>query len=116
MIDRQHGVRFAAAEGSLELDDGLAASAIEPLGDLGQQEAHAFGDEGALEEGGSVLPALKLAQVSHDHHQTPVNRASHIFGTTKLGVGFDRGDFTRGRIRAVWEEWKAERARFGEVG
>ena len=28
----------------------------------------------------------------------------------QLGVGFDRGDFTRGRICALWEEWKAESA------
>ena len=34
----------------------------------------------------------------------------------QLGVGFDRGDFTWGRICALWKEWKAERAQFGQAG
>ena len=37
VIDGQHGVRLAAAEGRLELDDRLAALAVEPLRHLGEQ-------------------------------------------------------------------------------
>jgi hypothetical protein len=33
-----------------------------------------------------------------------------------LGVGFDRGDFTRGRICDLRQECKAERAQCGEAG
>ena len=55
VIDRQHGVRLAAAEGGLQLDDRLAALAVEPLRHLGEQQAHALGDEGALEKCRGVL-------------------------------------------------------------
>ncbi len=55
VIDRQHRVRLAAAEGGLELNDRLAALAVQPLRDLRQQQAHALGDEGALKEGDGVL-------------------------------------------------------------
>ena len=37
VIDGQHRVRLAAAEGGLELDDRLAALAVEPLRHLGEQ-------------------------------------------------------------------------------
>ena len=55
VIDGQHGVRLAAAERGLQLDDRLAALAAQPLGDLREQQPHAFGDEGPLEERGRVL-------------------------------------------------------------
>ena len=51
MIHREQGVGLAATEGGLELDDRLAALAVETLGNLGEQPPHALGDEGALVEG-----------------------------------------------------------------
>ena len=50
VIHRQQCVRLATTEGSLQLDDRLAAFAIEPLRHLGEQASHALGDEGALVE------------------------------------------------------------------
>jgi hypothetical protein len=41
-------VRLAAAECSLKLDDGLAALAIEALGDLREQTAHTLRDKSAF--------------------------------------------------------------------
>ena len=55
MVDREHAVGLAATKGGLQLDHRVAALAGEALGDGDQQQAHAFGDEGAGEEGLGVL-------------------------------------------------------------
>lgn len=55
MIDREHGVRLSAAESGLKLHHRLSAQARQRLRDLGQQQAHTFGDEGTLEEGDGIL-------------------------------------------------------------
>ncbi|MFH1477408.1 MAG: hypothetical protein ABIH24_07965 [Verrucomicrobiota bacterium] len=70
VIDGQHGVGLTAAEGSLELDDGITALAGQPLDHGIQEQAHAFRDEGALEKQDGVLIFVwcrlghNLAQVS----------------------------------------------------
>jgi hypothetical protein len=51
MIDGQESVRFATAEGGLQLYDWLASFAAETLGHLRQEEAHALGNESSLKEG-----------------------------------------------------------------
>src|SRR5262249_16926694 len=55
MIDSQHGVGLAAAKCSLKLDDRLTALTGQSLSDLSEQQTHSFGDEGAVEEGNSIL-------------------------------------------------------------
>ena len=55
VIDRQHGVRLATAEGGLQLDHRVAAPARQALDHRIQQQPHAFSDEGALEEQRRVL-------------------------------------------------------------
>ncbi|MFD2405944.1 hypothetical protein ACFSVK_09505 [Azorhizophilus paspali] len=50
MVDRQHGVGLAAAESGLQLDDRIAALGGQALEHRIQQQTHALGDEGALEE------------------------------------------------------------------
>ena len=50
VIHREQRVRLAATKSGLQLDDGLAAPAIEALRDLGKQSAHALGNEGAFVE------------------------------------------------------------------
>ncbi len=55
VIDSQHGVRFAAPEGRLQLNDRFSTFATETLWNLGQQQPHAFRDEGAVVERGGVL-------------------------------------------------------------
>jgi hypothetical protein len=48
MINSQEGMGLAAAEGRLKLNYRLATLPSQALSDLGQQQAHSFGDEGAL--------------------------------------------------------------------
>ena len=55
MIERQHTVRLAAAEGRLQLDDRLAALPRDALQRLHQQFSHAGGDIGSREELHRVL-------------------------------------------------------------
>ena len=55
VIDRHLGVGLAAAEGGLELDDRIAAAAGEAVEHRVEQQAHALGDVGALEEQHRVL-------------------------------------------------------------
>ena len=55
MIDGKHGVRLAAAERGLKLDNRVAALAVEATGNGCEQQAHSLGDEGALEECRRVL-------------------------------------------------------------
>lgn len=50
VIDRQHGVGLAATKGRLQLNDRIAALARQPPNHRIQQQAHALGDKGALEE------------------------------------------------------------------
>ena len=50
VVHRQHGVRLAAAECRLELNNRIAAFTVQPLGHLRQQQSHPFRDVGALEE------------------------------------------------------------------
>ncbi len=50
MVDGEQGVGFSAAKRSLELDDGVTALPGDPLYHGIEEEAHSFGDVGALEE------------------------------------------------------------------
>jgi hypothetical protein len=57
-------MRLAAAEGGLKLNDRLTAPTGEALRNLRQQERHALGDEGAVEERvGILILAAGLASV-----------------------------------------------------
>lgn len=55
MIDGKHGVRLAAAESGLELNDRVAALAVETAGNGCEQQAHSLGNERALEKCRRVL-------------------------------------------------------------
>ncbi len=55
VVEGQHGVGLAAAEGGLELNHGLAAAAGHPGEGLGEQPLHAGGHVGAAEELHGVL-------------------------------------------------------------
>ena len=50
MIQRKHGVRFAASEVGLELHHRIAGAICDPLDGLRQQALQAFGKEGAAKE------------------------------------------------------------------
>ena len=69
MIQREHAVGFAAAEGCLQLDDRLTVPAGNALEALHQQAAHALGDIGACKEFHRIavlkraLPAGDLGEV-----------------------------------------------------
>src|SRR5450759_5351713 len=51
MIDGEHGVGFAAAKRSLELNDRVATVSGQPLRNLCQQQPHPFRDDRTLKEG-----------------------------------------------------------------
>ena len=55
VVDRQHGVRLAAAERRLQLDDRVATFARQTLHHGIEQQTHALGDEGALEKQRRIL-------------------------------------------------------------
>lgn len=55
VIHSQHRVRLAATEGGLQLDHRIATAPGQAMHHRIQQQAHAFGDEGALEEQRRVL-------------------------------------------------------------
>ena len=65
VVDGEQGVGLAAAEGGLQLDHRLAARAVQALRHLDEQQAHALGDEGALEEGGGVLVLARRLAGAH---------------------------------------------------
>jgi hypothetical protein len=72
VIDRKHRVRLAATERGLQLDDRVAALARQALDHRVEQQAHALGDEGALEEQlrvlvlGVAVPAMNPRQVGRE--------------------------------------------------
>jgi hypothetical protein len=55
MVHGQHGVRLAATEGGLKLDDRLATISDQPLGDLRQQQSHPLCDKGTIIERRGIL-------------------------------------------------------------
>ncbi|MNL78386.1 hypothetical protein D3C87_2047560 [compost metagenome] len=50
MVERQHGVRLAATECGLELDDWISTPPCQAAYDGVEQKPHPFGDESTLKE------------------------------------------------------------------
>lgn len=82
VIHREQRVRLAASEGGLQLNNRLAALAIESLRHLGEQSPHALSDKGTLEKrlrvailrgrlagahGGNVGGELRLLERAIEH-------------------------------------------------
>ena len=65
VVEREQGVRLAAAEVGLQVDDRIAAVAVEAFDRLGQQLAQALSDEGAAEELGRVLILARGSALVH---------------------------------------------------
>ena len=94
VIDGQHRVRLAAAEGRLQLDDWLAAFAVEPLRHLDEQHAHALGDEGALEERLRVTVfRRRLARVHGGDVGSKLGLLERAFSTSGWGTTISRQGF-----------------------
>ena len=119
MVEREHAVRLAAAEGGLELDHGLAVKAGHTAQRLHEQALHALGHIRAPEELHGVavlerpLATRHLRQVGGElgvavaalrnvlmrlHHVTPAGQPFHRDG---LRLGLGGGDGLRRRHRVA---------------
>ncbi|GJH23037.1 hypothetical protein CBA19CS42_00995 [Caballeronia novacaledonica] len=86
-------MRLAAAERGLQLDDRIAAFAAQPLDDGFEQEAHAFGDEGALEEErGALIFGRGCAVVNTRQVRREFGLLEHVLPNVLVR----NGDFTPG--------------------
>jgi len=65
VVERQHGVRLAAAEVGLQLDDRITARAGEALQGVGEQVGQAVGEEGAPEELGRIAVLATAFAIMH---------------------------------------------------
>ena len=90
VVNRQHGMRLAAAKGGLQLDHRIAALAVESLGHGGQQQAHSLRDEGALEECRGILI---LAGGLAGAHRGDVGRELGLLERAFEHVGMGMCDF-----------------------
>ena len=106
MEHREERVRLTAAEGRLELDDRLAALAGQPLGHLGKQERHAFGDVRAVEEECGILVDVgRLARTDGRDVGGELRLLERAF--EHVGVG--NRDFTPGFHRSFLQPSKSSR-------
>jgi hypothetical protein len=103
MIDRQHGMGLAAAERGLKLDHRLPAPGRQAQRHLRQQQAHAFGDEGAGIEGDRILIfAGGLAGVDGGDVGGELGLLEGAFQDILMGngEGFSPGFHRTGRVHA----------------
>ena len=96
VIDRQHGMRLATAEGCLKLDNRVAALAVQPPRHGGKQQAHAFRDERALKKSCGVLVFRRcLAGVHGGDVRSELRLKERAFEHVGMGNGYFAPRFHR---------------------
>ena len=91
MVDGQHRVRLTATESRLQLNHRLAASADQPLSDLGKEQPHSFGDEGAIVERRGVLVFLgRLARM----HRRDIGRELGLLESSFQHIAVRNGNLS----------------------
>lgn len=88
VIDGEHGMRLAAAESGLKLNDRVAALAVETAGNGCEQQAHSLGDERSFEKRHRVLIFPRgLAGVNRGDVRGELGLLERAFEHVRVGNG-----------------------------